>query len=219
MIPGKEAAQAATGLTLVVEGNGTEYGLYYLLKGWTDVSMASEPLAEALANLKKEAPNVHVPDDVRGHIITKDTIAVIAHPRNPATSLSGTQVKALMTGAIKSWKEVGGNFPHVTVIMGNPGSGTKKVFQKLAMDDQAYAEDAISAAETPDVIKRVSETPDAVAAVSVNMASEAARAGKVKVIETPAYSRPLLFVTVGNPNRKIQKVIDFFQGPGQALIK
>ena len=61
MTPGKEAAQAATGLTLVVVGNGTENGLDDLLKGRCDAAMASEPLPDAIANLKKANPAVQVP--------------------------------------------------------------------------------------------------------------------------------------------------------------
>ncbi len=219
MTPGKEAAQAATGLTIVVVGNGTENGLDDLLKGRCDAAMASEPLPDAIANLKKANPAVQVPADIQDHVISKDVIVVIANPSNPVTKLTKEQVKGLMTGTIKSWKDVGGTQPQVAIVTSNPGSGTRAVFQKLAMDGQNYDKDVIEAPTTDGEIKLVSEIPEAIGAISAGMASRAAKEGKIKVVETPEFSRPLLFVTIGNPKPSVQKVIDFFKGDGQKFIK
>jgi phosphate transport system substrate-binding protein len=219
MASGKEPAQAACGLTLVVVGNGTENGLDDLTKGRCDAAMASEPLPDAVANLKKANPDAQVPPDLQAHVITKDVIVVIAHPSNTVRSLTKEQVKGMMTGTIKSWKEVGGTNPQIAIVTSNPGSGTRKVFQKLAMDDEKYDKEAIEAPATDQEIKLVNEIPEAIGAVSAGIANEAAKAGKVKIIETPEFSRPLLFVTVGAPKPQVRKVIDFFQGDGQKYIK
>ena len=181
--------------------------------------MASEPLDEAIANLKIEAPSVRIPADIQAHVITEDRIAVIAHPSNPVRSLNKEQVKALMTGTIKSWQDVGGSHPKVAVVLALYGSGTRKLFKKLALDDQEYESEAIEASGVDAVIERVSEMPEAIGAVSAAVASEAAKSGKVKIIETTQYSRTLLFVTLGEPNPKVRKVIDFFKGEGQKFIK
>ena len=219
MNPGKDAAQAATGIKITVVGNGTENGLDDLLKGRCDAAMASEPLPDAIVNLKKMNPNAQVPADLQAHVLAQDAITVIVNPASPVTKLTKEQVKGLMTGKIKSWKDVGGTQPQVTIVTSNPGSGTRKVFQKLAMDDQAYDKDAIEGAATDDEIKLVSEIPEAIGAIGAGMASAAAKAGKVKTVETPDFSRPLLFVTVGNPKPEVQKIIDFFKGEGKKLIK
>jgi phosphate transport system substrate-binding protein len=219
MEPAKDAVAKATGIQVVIVGNGTENGLDDLIKGRCSAAMASEELPEAVKNLKKAQPGISVPPNLQAHIITTDIIAVVVHPKNPVSKLSKDQVKGLMTGSMQSWKEVGWTDSPVTIVTSNPGSGTRKVFQKMAMDDAKYSKEAIEAASTDEELKLVSEYPEAIGSVSVGMAKSAAAAGKVKIVETPEFGRPLLIVTIGEPTPSVKKVIDFLKGDGQKFIK
>jgi phosphate transport system substrate-binding protein len=219
MDPAKEAIAKATGLQVVVVGNGTENGLDDLIKGRCSAAMASEELAEAVANLKKVQPDLSIPSNLQAHVITHDVIAVIVHPKNPVTKLSKDQVKGLMTGSIQNWKEVGSMDSPVTIVTSNPGSGTRKTFQKMAMDDAKYSKEAIEAARTDEELKLVSEYPEAIGSVSAGMAKIAEAAGKVKIVDTPQFGRPLLIATIGEPSPSVKKVIDFLKGDGQKLFK
>lgn len=218
MEPGKEALEKATGISLVLVGNGTGSGLEDLVKGKCDASMASEELADAISSMKA-ASGTEPSADLKGNVITSDVIKVILNLSNPVAKLSKEQLKDLHTGKIANWKDVGGADLPVIVVTSHAGSATKKVFQKLVMDGAPYVTGAIEVETTRKEIENVENFPEGIGAVSNGFVNLPEYKGKVKVAETMEISRPLMLITKGEPSANVKKVLDFFNGEGKKYIK
>lgn len=218
MEPGKEALEKATGVKIVLVGNGTGNGLEDLVNGKCDASMASEELADAVGSMKA-ASGKDAPADLKGHVITSDVIKVIVHPSNPVGKLSKEQLKGLHTGKIANWKEAGGPDLPVMVVTSHVGSATKKVFQKAIMDNEPYVAGAIEVETTRKEIDNVALFPEGIGAVSLGFVNLPGNKEKVKMVETPEISRPLMLITRGEPSPAVKKVIDYFLGEGKKYIK
>jgi phosphate transport system substrate-binding protein len=215
--PGKDALKKATGIDLELVGNGTGNGLEDLVAGKADASMASEELADAVASMKA-ASGKEAPADLVPSVITSDIMKVIVNPANPVTKLTKDQLKGLHTGTIDNWKEIGGPDQPVIVVTSHSGSATRKVFQKLMMDNAKYVDGALEVKTTREEIDNVGQLPEAIGAVSVGFINLPGNKEKVKIVEAPEMGRPLMLITRGEPSAKVKRVIDFFTGPGKKYI-
>lgn len=218
MDPGKEALEKATGISLVLVGNGTGSGLDDLIKGKCDASMASEEVADAIESMKA-ASGSEAPADLKANVITSDVIKVIINNANPVSKLNKEQLKGLHTGKITNWKDVGGENLEVIVITSHAGSATKKVFQKLIMDGEPYITGAIEVETTRKEIDTVNNFPEGIGAVSMGFINLPESKGKVKIVETQEIRRPLMLITKGEPSPNVKKIVDFFTGEGKKYIK
>lgn len=218
MEPGKDALKKATGIELVLVGNGTGNGLEDLTGNKCDAAMASEELADAVASMK-DASGKAAAGDLKPSVITDDVIKVIVNRSNPVNKLSKEQLKGLHDGSIDNWKQVGGADLPVIVITSHLGSATRKVFQKVVMDGNAYVAGALEAETTRKEIDNVNEFPEGIGAVSMGFINLPGNKEKVKIVDTIQISRPLMLITKGEPSPPVRKVIDFFRGEGKKYIK
>lgn len=218
MEPGKEALKKATGVDLELVGNGTGNGLEDLVAGKCDAGMASEELADAIASMKS-ATGKDASGDLKPNVITSDVIKVIVNPANKVGKLSKDQLKGLHSGAITNWKEVGGDDSAVIVITSHAGSATRKVFNKVMMDSEPYVAGAIEVETTRKEIDNVADLPEGIGAVSLGFVNLPGNKGRVKIVETPEITRPLMLITKGAPSPGVQKVLNFFTGEGKKYIK
>lgn len=218
MEPGKEALKKATGIDLVLVGNGTGNGLEDLVGGKCDAGMASEELADAIASMK-DASGKAATGDLKPHVITSDVIKVIVNPSNPVSKLDKAQLKGLHNGSITNWKTVGGPDLPVIVVTSHLGSATRKVFQKAIMDGTKYVDGALEVETTRKEIEDVGQFPEGIGAVSMGFINLPGNKEKVKIVETPEISRPLMLITKGEASPGVKKIVDFFTGEGKKFIK
>lgn len=218
MEPGKDALKKATGIDLVLVGNGTGNGVEDLVAGKCDGAMASEELADAVASMK-DASGKAATGDLKPNVITSDVIKVIVHPSNPVTKLDHDQLKGLHNGTIDNWKKVGGPALPVIVVTSHLGSATRKVFQKIIMDGTTYVAGAIEAETTRKEIDNVAQFPEGIGAVSMGFINLPGNKEKVKIVETQDISRPLMVITKGDASPAVKKVVDYFTGEGKKFIK
>lgn len=216
--PGKEALKKATGIDLVMVGNGTGNGLEDLVAGKADAAMASEELADAIASMK-DASGKAATGDLKPNVITDDVIKVIVNPTNTVSKLDKEQLKGLHNGTIDNWKKVGGPDLPVIVITSHLGSATRKVFQKIIMDGTKYVDGALEVETTRKEIEDVGQFPEGIGAVSMGFINLPGNKEKVKIVETPQISRPLMLITKGDPSPAVKKIVDFFKGEGKKYIK
>lgn len=218
MEPGKDALKKATGIDLVLVGNGTGNGLEDLVAGKCDAGMASEELADAVASMK-DASGKAATGDLKPHVITSDVIKVIVNPSNTVTKLDKEQLKGLHNGSIDNWKKVGGPDLPVIVVTSHLGSATRKVFQKTIMDGTKYVDGALEVETTRKEIEDVGQFPEGIGAVSMGFINLPGNKEKVKIVETPNISRPLMLITKGEASPGVKKIVDFFTGEGKKFIK
>jgi phosphate transport system substrate-binding protein len=162
-------------------------------------------------------------------IIGYDALGVYVNERSPVKALSKAQLKAIFTGAIVNWKDVGGpNLPIVacTEPLGS-GRNTLAVFQATVLDDAPYG----AVRETPDpadCLGFVAATPGAVSFATIAYAIPGVRTVSVDGVEpvparvldsTYLLSRPLLLVARRRPEGPLAAFFDFMLSPdGQRIV-
>jgi len=220
--PGAKAFKEKTGIELKVVGVGTGKGLIALVEDRAPVSAASEDLESAIHSAKKAAKKmgkvITIPGNLQYHEITRDVIVPIVHKDNPIDSLTWEQLKAINTGKIKNWKEVGGPDLPIRVITSHAGSATRAVFQKLVMNGEEYTPDAVKVVSTRLEVREVSKYRGAIGAVSLGFVKM--NPGRTHIIKTDPITRPLGLITIGEPSENVKRLIDFFRSDeGKKYIK
>jgi len=210
--PGASELEKKEKIRVRTVGVGTGQGLFALLQGLTEVSAASESLNEAIESAKQYAASkkgaVGIPASLQFHKIADDEVVVIVHKDNPARTLTWQQLKAINTGSIKNWKEVGGPDLPIKVVTSHEGSATRMFFQKRVMENAPYTPLAKTVWTTEKEIMEVSSERGAIGAVSVTFYEKGPQ--NTKAIGTSRIVRPLGLITRGQPTPTARKVIDFF---------
>ena len=220
--PGAEALKKATGIEVKVQGVGTGKGMIALAEGKVSVAAASESLAEAIDSGKKAAADqgksYAASPNLKFHKLYTDSIVVVVHKDNPVSSLSKDQIKAINTGKVRNWKEVGGSDLPIKVVTSHAGSATRNVFQKQIMDGTAFVDNVTEVRTTREEINEVSKDKGGIGAVSEGFFE--INKGSTKVVKAPAITRPLGLITDGEASPDVKKVVDFFvSGAGKGLIQ
>ncbi len=211
--PGKEALAKATGINIEVFGVGSGKGMLALFEGKTTVALSSNILQETIKSaqkvLKKQGkPPIAVPAGLQYHTITEDVIVPIVNTKNTVTDLTWEQLADLHTGKITNWKNVGGPDLPVQVITSHAGSSTKAVFQKMVMKKADYVDNAILVQSTRLEIAKVSIDKGGIGAVSKGF--HILNPGRTKIVNSDTISRPLGFITIGDPSPQVKQIINFF---------
>lgn len=162
-------------------------------------------------------------------IIGHDVLGVFVHAENPVKGLSKAQLKAIFTGAIVNWKDVGGpNRPIVACTEPlRSGRNTLAVVQSAILDDAPFGP-VRELPDPADCLAFAAANPGAATVASIAYAIPGVRAVPLDGIQaTPeaawdsAYplSRPLLLVTRSEPTGDVAAFLEFMRSPeGQALV-
>jgi phosphate transport system substrate-binding protein len=134
---------------------------------------------------------------------------VIVHATNAVQALSLVQLRAIYSGEIRNWKDVGGADAPITVITREEGSGTRDTFQEIVMGPEVQiARAALVTAYSGGLRKMVAEDPNAIGYVTfsqLNPLVHALALDGVMPTETSIrdasyrLQRPFLFLTRGAP--------------------
>lgn len=211
-------------VNISVRGGGSGVGIAALIDGVVDIANASRPMKDEELKLARERGVNPVPT-----IIANDGIAIIVHPENPIDEISLDQLKAIYTGGISRWSELGGTNRPIVVISRDVASGTFEVFKKLVLKGENVRPDAIRLASNKAVAVTVAKTPDAIGYVGLGFLSPEVKPLKVDgVSPTPEnvisgkykIVRPLYMYTNGEPKGLAKEFIQFIlSDEGQNLIK
>jgi phosphate transport system substrate-binding protein len=162
-------------------------------------------------------------------IIGYDALGVFIHEKNPVKALTKAQLKAIFTGAIVNWKDVGGpNLPIVTCT--EPlasGRNTLAVFQSAVLDEAAFGP-VHEAPDPSDCLAFVAGNPGGISFATVAYAIPGVRPIPLDGVEpSPArvmdssylLSRPMLLVTRTQPKGDAAAFLEFMLSPeGQAIV-
>jgi len=124
-------------VTVELESNNSGAGIAALLAGECDIAPTSRPLTSAEED-QARAKGITLKEYAIGYY----GVAVIVHRSNPVDRLSLEQVKAIFTGTVSNWREVGGLDMPIRLAVRDPVSGTSLGFRELAMDTRPYAGEA-----------------------------------------------------------------------------
>jgi phosphate transport system substrate-binding protein len=159
-----------------VGGRGTNPGLLALRAGEADV-----------AGVMREITPEERALPLRWALIGYDALGVYVHRDNPVRGLTRAELKGLFTGAIRSWREVGGAdlavLPVTEVKTG--GRGTVLEFRRIALGGAEYGP-CRELEDAPDCLRVVASDPAAVSMASTSMALPGIRALAVDGVEPGA---------------------------------
>ena len=214
--------------TIQVTGGGSGTGISALINGTTDVCEASRAMKDAekkqLAD-KAGAPPVEI-------TVAKDGLSVYVHESNPLTELSLEQLKAIFTGKVTSWKEVGGPDAKIIPYSRENSSGTYVFFKEHVLANADYSPRAQAMPGTAAVVNAVSKEKfgigyggaaysKGIKVLKIKKDDKAAGiAPNDATIKDGSYplSRPLFFYTRTNPSAEIKAFTDWVLGAeGQGL--
>jgi phosphate transport system substrate-binding protein len=207
----KRFEQQHAGVRIDVQSGGSSRGVADVRAGLAQVGMVSRALAPAEG-------------DLAAHTIAYDGIGIVLHRSNPVASLTDAQIKDIYTGRLRNWREAGGADRPITVVNKAEGRSTLALFlQHFGLTNSAIRAQVVIG-ENQQGIKTVAGNPGAIGYVSIGAAEyEAARGSPIKLVPlagAPAtvagvrngrypLSRPLNFVTRGEPTGLAGRFIDF----------
>jgi phosphate transport system substrate-binding protein len=218
-----EAAKAFTMKTGIpfgsIEMQGSSKGLEMVLRGEAQLAGVSRSLT-----LEEKRRRFYY------RIIGYDAVGVYVHPANPVTSLTKQQLKAIHTGQLTHWNEVGRADAPIVCITQNWGANPAQMieFQKNIMDAASYREDRKEFDRQPDQVTALLPEPYGIIAISPAFAQAEIKALAIdgfvpepQHVQSGAYllSRPLLLVLQAHPPGQVKQFIDFMLGPeGQEIV-
>lgn len=138
-----------------------------------------------------------------------DGIAIVVHPDNPVTDLSMDDIKALATGEITNWSEVGGSDAPVVLVGREAGSGTRDGFESIVgVEDSCVYEQELTS--TGAVMAAVAANPNAFGYVSLSAVDDTVKPVTVDGVEATEE-------TVQDGSYKIQRPFIFVTKEGEEL--
>ena len=180
------------GMVINIQGLGSSAGIRAAIDGVAEIGMSSRELKPEEAEQLDQT------------VIAHDALALIVHPTNPVSNLSSEQIKAIFSGAIRSWAEVGGPPQPIVLVSREAGSGTFGAFEELVMKGAPITTAALRQGSNGAIRQIVGDDPYAIGYISlgivdptvkalsidgVQAATANVEAGKYKLV------RPFLFVS------------------------
>jgi phosphate transport system substrate-binding protein len=210
---GKRFESLNPGVLVDVQSGGSSRGVADARSGLANIGMASRAL-----NDKEQ--------DLQAHTIALDGIAIIVHAKNKISTLSDEQIKAIYTGKITNWKELGGANKPITVINKAEGRSTLELFLARFGLDNKDIKASVVIGDNQQGIKTVVGNPNSIAYVSIGTAEfEAGQGSAIKLLPMAGIeasvaqvqagkfplSRPLNLITLTKPEGLVKRFIDFAQ--------
>lgn len=216
-------------ISVSVFGGGSGVGIAALTERATDIAMASRFMRMREFEAAAAAGVMPV-----AHEIAIDGLSIVVHPDNPITQLTIEQVKAIYTGEITNWRELGGPNMRIVAFSRDTASGTFGFFEDEVLDDALMDPGVLFKVSNAAIAGAVAATRGGIGYVGIGFVGPgvaavavAAREGDPFVyptLETIAdgtyvLSRPLFLFTDGWPEGALLAFIRFAQSPaGQELV-
>lgn len=201
------------GSVIQVSGGGSGTGIAALFNGTTDICISSRDMKPKEYNDAK-AKNL----DVRRIAVSLDGIAIFLNKENPVNDLTLAQIRAVYTGELTNWKEVGG--PDATIILygRENNSGTYAYFKEHVLEEDDFADRCQTLPGTASVVNALTKDAKGIGYGGIAWATTVKHAG-VKSTDTSMAIHPTM-EAVSNGNYPISRELYFFlRGEPTAEVK
>lgn len=211
-------------LNISVRGGGSGVGIAALQNKTVDIANSSRPMkAKEITACKSKGVNP------TPYAIANDGISVIVHKQNKVKNISLAQLKAIYTGKIKNWKELGGASLPIVVISRDVASGTFEVFNEKALNSEKVDGSAQLLASNNAVVTAVGDTPGAIGYTGLGYVNETVNVLSVnsimpseQTVKDGSYplARKLYMYTNGRAKGAAASYLSFIQSPaGQEIVE
>ncbi len=221
--------QKTPGAVIQVTGGGSGTGIAALINGTTDICQASRPMKDAEKTKLKEryfTLGVEIP-------VAKDGLAVYLNEANPVEKLSLEQLKAIYTGAVTNWKNVGGPDAKIILYGRENNSGTYVFFKDNVLKGADFAPTTATLPGTAAVVNAVAKDKNGIGYGGAAYAKGIKFCKVSKSANDPAYGPDLEHVEGGTyplardlywyfrtkPAGELKKLVDWVLSPeGQKVV-
>jgi phosphate transport system substrate-binding protein len=213
-------------IKISVSAQGSNTGIKALLEQTADIASSSRYLKTSEIEQAAAQGISLVPFQ-----IAYDCILPIVHHSNPLKDISSQQLKAIYSGKIRNWKDLGGKDLAIKAISRVPSSGTFGVWDVMIMQGEEINVTEAMQITTDEVVHAVSKSPAAIGYISLGYLAASTRFkplkvngvfGSLKTARDGTYllNRPLFLFTRGWPKGRIREFIHYVQHPdtGQSLV-
>ncbi|MBC7092758.1 phosphate ABC transporter substrate-binding protein [Candidatus Bipolaricaulota bacterium] len=227
----EEFAAIHPAAVISVQGGGSGTGIAALIDRTTHIAISSRAMkpsewAKAVAN--KVYP-YH-------WFVANDAIAVVVHPTNPISRITFAQLRAIYTGEIRNWKDLGGRDQPIVVVSRDTASGTFESFKELVLENkEVTAPAALFQPSNGAVAETVGRTPGAIGYIGLGYLNPTLKALPVArdaagpfveatrdtvVAGIYPIARPLFMITDGFPTGLVLEFIMFvLSDQGQRTVE
>jgi phosphate transport system substrate-binding protein len=210
-----------------VTGGGAGVGIKNVAGGTADVAMASREV--------KPDEIASYGDSFREFLVAYDAIAIVVSQRiydAGITDLSREEVRAIYSGDITNWKDLGGPDAGIYVAAREVGSGTRDTFNEMVLGSEKAETPGVTTSHgsNAEVKTAVTGSDKAIGYVGMNYVQGGAQRavayeGVMPIAETikdGSYplSRALNLYTFGDPSPAAETFIDFvLSEEGQRIVE
>lgn len=204
--PIKEAYESSTGSKLTIVLTNPTKALISLEKGSVDMASLN-PLAfdDAIAKAKAQGVAIDPATLVRTEVATS-TLLVFLNKANKVRKLSKDQLKAIFTGKVTNWRDVGGDDGEIAVYWGKETPYLNRLFSKTILDGEAVTSTAKPAGDHFHLREIVLANPRAIVINTNGLITPSTKAPEV-----PPMKLPILVFTKGAPSAKVQKLLKYYK--------
>lgn len=212
------------GISVYVQGGGSGTGFKGLIDGEVDIVMTSRLiLSEEAKEMAEKYNSIGL-----SFLVAKDALSIFLHHENPLNNLTLDQLKAIFTGQVTNWEQLGGLDETIQVVVRPPTSGTHLYFQEFVLDNAAYLETAINIPTNSGIVEYIENNRNAIGYGDIatsnvvkhcNINGVAAKEENVRNDKYPL-SRYLYLYTITTPSGLEKRFIDWVISPaGQRIVK
>jgi phosphate transport system substrate-binding protein len=217
----KEAAKlimtANPDIRITIAGGGSGVGIKQVGEGIIDIGNAGRKATE------KEIATYGL-HPVKWAV---DGVGAVVNPANPVSALSTEQLQGIFSGAIASWKELGGEDRGINIYDRDSASGTRSVFWKKALKKSEVSKKANVVVSNGAMKTAVASDPYGIGFVSVGHIDSSVTPvtldGVTPTLETVKngkypVARGLYSFTKGEPKGIASLFLDFLLSPSGQKI-
>jgi phosphate transport system substrate-binding protein len=201
ILPVKETFEEENDAILSIIKGGQGRDLADLDSGAVDAVVSTQPLSELVAEAAREAPA-----GLRQFAIGRNDMVVFLNKKNRVKKLTRSQLKAIFTGKIANWKQLGGPNRPIVIVWNSASAAENDGFVREVLKEADIAKKAKNVDCYEDVRTRVMETPGAIGIAPSGFVSST-----VKVPKTPVVESQVIMVTKGEPKPEVKKLLELLR--------
>lgn len=206
---------AKTGIKLIwthkdPNGHGGDQTFIDVDQGTAEAGATGSTWSDWVQLLKDKGYTPKHLDEMKNRVIGKDIIRFYTYQGGPA-KLTEDNVRDLLTGKIKNWKEVGGEDRAVQVIVsGKQPAAEKFLVQHFLNKTPVASTKKVDGAEIAVYIKNLGSTPGAFGFGPKDYPGANAP-------NQPSIGRPITMIWIGTPSKSLTSLMSFIASEGAGL--
>lgn len=219
-------------ISVEVHAHGTSTGYRDLLAGTADIAMSSRPASVSERAAALAAQLGDLVDPHQEHVLALDGLGIVVGPQVRIDTLTLNQLRALYSGEISDWAQLGGPSLPVRRYARDDKSGTWDTFRSLVLGSATMAE-ARRFEDTDALVAEVNRTPGAIGFAGMAALKGATRVLPIADAGAPALApelshvatedyvlaRRLYLYTAKDPAPRVLRLIEFaLAAAGQAVV-